>query len=148
MRENSIAAVRAEVGAAMKAGNRLRAETLRMLLSEANKLRIDSGAEPAPAALLALAEKMIKQRREAAELYNKAGRDELAQKENEEIAILQEFLPEQLPDAEVDKLVAQAVNNPDLQRNIGKIMAALKPQLAGRADMSAVSKRVKDALKN
>ena len=119
-----------------------------MLLSEANKLRIDSGAEPSPEAVVAVAEKMIKQRREAAELYDKAGRGELARRENDEIAVLQEFLPEQLPGAEVDKLVAQAVDNPDHQRNIGKIMAALKPQLAGRADMSAVSKRVKDALKN
>ena len=148
MRENSIAAVRAQVGAALKAGNRLRADALRMLLSEANKLRIDSGAEPSPEAVVAVAEKMIKQRREAAELYDKAGRDELARRENDEIAVLQEFLPEQLPAAEVDKLVAQAVDNPGHQRNIGKIMAALKPQLAGRADMSAVSKRVKDALKN
>ena len=144
--DSPVAQLRAQVGESMKAGNRARTETLRMLLSAVNKLRVDSGSEPDPAALVAVAEKMIKQRRESAELYAKAGRDELAQKENDEIAILQEFLPEQLGEEELAQLIREAVENPDNQRNIGKIMGQLKSQIAGRADMSQVSRQVKSAL--
>ena len=145
--DSPIARLRDEIRAAMKAGNRPRTETLRMLLSEANKIRIDSGQEPAQPAFFALAEKMIKQRREAAALYAKAQRDELADKENAEIAVLQEFLPPPLSDDEVAKLVADAVADPANSRNIGKIMAALKPQTAGRADAASVAAQVKNALK-
>ena len=146
--DSPVAKLRAQVGEAMKAGNRARTETLRMFLAEVNKMRIDSGAEPAEPAVVAVAEKMIKQRRESAELYVKAGRDELAQKENSEIVILQEFLPEQLPESELAEIVANAVANPGHQGNIGKIMAELKAKIAGRADMSQVARRVKDALKS
>ena len=145
--DSPLAKLRAQVGDAMKAGNRTRTETLRMFIAEVNKIRIDSGAEPNQSAVVAVAEKMIKQRRESAQLYEQAGRDELAQKENSEIAILQEFLPEQLQENEIAQLVETAVNNPDNQRNIGKIIADLKSKIAGRADMSQVAQQVKNALK-
>ena len=144
--DSPVAQLRAQVGAAMKAQNRPRTETLRMLLAAVNKIRVDSGKEPDSADLVAVAEKMIKQRRESAELYAKAGRDELAQKENDEIVILQEFLPEQLGEEEIAAIIRQAVDHPDNQRNIGKIMGQLKSQIAGRADMSQVARQVKNAL--
>lgn len=143
--DSPVARLRAQAAAALKAGDRRRTDTLRMLLAAVNKLRVDSGAEPDDAALVAVADKMIKQRREAADLYAKAGRDELAQQENDEIAVLQEFLPEQLGEEELERLIAAAVANPDNAGNIGKIMGQLKPQLAGRADMSQVARKVKAA---
>ena len=141
-----VAQLRALVGDSMKAGNRIRTDTLRMLLAAVNKIRMDSGNEPDQAQLVAAAEKMIKQRRESAQLYSQAGRTELAQKENDEIAILQEFLPEQLGEQEITQLIRDAVNNPDLQGNIGKIMGQLKSQIAGKADMAQVAQKVKSAL--
>ena len=145
--DSPIARLRGQVREAMKAGNRPRTDALRMLLSEANKIRIDSGAEPDQPKLFALAEKMIKQRRESADLYAKAGRAELAEKENAEIAVLQEFLPPRLSDSEVARLVADAIADPANGRGIGKIMAALRPEIAGRADAAAVAAQVKNALK-
>ena len=138
--------LRAETRAAMKAGNKTRVETLRMALAALNQARIDRGTEPDESALVAVAEKMIKQRREAADIYAKAGRDELAEKERNEIAVLEEFLPARLSESEVGELVARAVSDPANGGAMGKIMAALKPALAGRADMGAVSRKVKEAL--
>jgi hypothetical protein len=91
---------------------------------------------------------MIKQRRDSADQYSKAGREELAAQENFEIGVIQEFLPAQLSRAEIEELVKAAVasSGAESARDMGKVMAILKPQVQGRADMGVVSQTVKAQL--
>jgi hypothetical protein len=91
---------------------------------------------------------MVKQRRDSAQQYADAGRDELAAQENAEIAVLQDFLPAQLSEAELVELIEQAIASTGASgmQAMGPVMGQLKPKLAGRADMGAVSKLVKERL--
>ena len=98
--------------------------------------------------VLAVIVKEAKKRREAADAYVGAGRTELAEKENAELACLEGYLPKQLSDDEIDAIVAEAVSATGASgmKDMGKVMGILKPKLAGRADMTAVSAQVKKAL--
>lgn len=128
----------------MRAGDRLRVDVLRMFLAEAKKTGIDSGAEPD---LAAVVRKLIKQRRDSADQFARAGRDELAARENAEIKILEAFLPAAPSAQEVAAAVEKAVADCGAQtpKDIGKVMARLKTELPA-ADMSAVSRAVKQKL--
>jgi uncharacterized protein YqeY len=98
--------------------------------------------------VLAILDKMAKQRRESIEQFKAAGRDDLEQQEAFELGVIQSYLPEPLADAEIDALIAQAVQSTGASsvREMGAVMAQLRPQLQGRADMSLVSARIKTAL--
>ena len=136
------------VKAAMRAGEKTRLGTLRMMSAAIKQKEVDERRELSDADLLAILDKMVKQRRESLEQYEAAGREELAAVEHAEIAIIAEFLPQPLSDSEIDALIEQAIADSGAEsvRDMGKVMAQVKPQAQGRADMGAVSARVKAQL--
>lgn len=133
---------------AMRARDQERLGTLRSLSAAIKQKEVDERTELDDAAVTALVEKQIKQRRESAEQYEAGNRPELADRERREIAVLENYLPAPLSEAELDRLINDAIAASDAQsmRDMGQVMNALKPQVQGRADMSAVSARVKARL--
>jgi uncharacterized protein YqeY len=109
---------------------------------------VDERIELADTDVLAIIDKMIKQRRESIGAFESGGRPELAAAERAEIELLQAYMPQQLPEAEIDALIAAAMAAAGASgmAAMGKVMATLKPQLAGRADMTQVSAKVKARL--
>ncbi len=149
MSDDSLTAtIKAATKAAMKARDKERLATLRLVQSEFKRIEVDERIEIDDARALAVLDKMVKQRRDSAQQYTDAGRDELAAQENAEIAVIQEFLPAQLSDDELASLVDEAIASVDAEgmAAMGAVMGKLKPQLQGRADMGAVSKLVKARL--
>jgi len=136
------------VKAAMRAGDKPRLGTLRMISAAIKQKEVDERRTLEDADVLAILDKMVKQRRESVEQYESAGRAELVAAENAEIAVINEFLPRALDDADVDAAVAEAIAQTQAEsvRDMGRVMAVLKPRMQGRADMSAVSARVKQQL--
>lgn len=134
--------------AAMRAQQKERLAAIRLALSAIKQVEVDERKELSDADVLAVLDKMVKQRRESIVQYEQANRPELAAAENAEILVLQEFLPAQLGEAEIDALIVQAVAETGAagMRDMGKVMNVLRPQLAGRADMGAVSNRIKAKL--
>lgn len=136
------------VKAAMRAKEKERLGTIRMIQAEIQRVEVDERIEVDDERALALLDKMCKQRRDSIAQYVDAGREELADIERAEMVIIQEFLPEALTDAELDQLVTQAIadSGAESARDMGKVMALVKPQVQGRADVGAVSKLVKTKL--
>lgn len=133
---------------AMRNKETLRLSTIRMLLAAVKQREIDDKTTLDDAAILKVINKMVKQRQDASEQFTKADRQELADKENEEIKILEDYLPEQLSDADVEAAIKKAIEETGASsmKEMGKVMGILKPQLEGRADMRAVSAKIKDLL--
>ena len=133
---------------AMRAKDKARLGVFRMALAAIKQIEVDERIEPDDARVLALLDKLIKQRKDSASQYRDAGRDDLADIEEAELAVLQEFLPAQLSDAEIDALIEQAIADTGASgiQDMGKVMGILKPQLQGRADMGAASGKVKQHL--
>ncbi len=133
---------------AMRAKDATRLTTIRMLLAAMKQREVDERIELADTDVVAIIDKMIKQRRESIAAFDSGGRPELAAAERAEIELLQAYMPQQLPEAEIDGLIAAAVAAAGTggMAAMGKVMAALKPQLAGRADMTQVSAKVKARL--
>ena len=127
--------------AAMKARDKDRLCTIRLILAEFKRIEVDERIEIDDARALAVLDKMVKQRRDSAEQYTDAGRDELAAQENAEISVIQEFLPAQLSEDELVAMVDAAIAASDAtgMQAMGAVMGQLKPQLQGRADIGAVS---------
>ena len=140
--------IKAAVRAAMKAKDKARLGTLRLVQAEFKRIEVDERIEVDDARALAVLDKMVKQRRDSAQQYTDAGRDELAAKENAEIHIIQDYLPAQLSDGELSAMIETAIAavNAEGMAAMGPVMGQLKPQLAGRADMGAVSALVKQKL--
>jgi uncharacterized protein YqeY len=134
--------------AAMKARDKERLSTIRLIQAEFKRIEVDERVEIDDARALTVLDKMVKQRRDSAQQYTDAGREELAAQENAEIAVLQEFLPAQLSEAELVELIDQAITSTGASgmQAMGPVMGQLKPKVAGRADMGAVSKLVKQRL--
>ena len=124
---------------AMRAKEKARLGVFRMALAAIKQIEVDERIEPDDARVLALIDKLIKQRKDSATQYRDADRPELAETEEAEIVVLQEFLPTQLTDAEIDTLIDDAIAQTDAagMQDMGKVMGILKPQLQGRADMGA-----------
>lgn len=133
---------------AMRAQQKERLGAIRLALSAIKQVEVDERRELSDADILGVLDKMVKQRRESILQYEQANRPELVAAENAEITVLQEFLPAQLGEAEIDALVLQAIAGSGAagMRDMGKVMNILRPQLAGRADMGAVSNRIKAKL--
>jgi uncharacterized protein YqeY len=142
------ATIKAAMKSAMKARDKERLATIRLIQAEFKRIEVDERIELDDARALAVLDKMVKQRRDSAQQYADAGRDELAAQENAEIAVLQEFMPSQLSEAELVELIDEAIANAgaDGMQAMGAVMGQLKPKLAGRADMGAVSMLVKERL--
>jgi len=132
----------------MKAKDKPRLGVLRLITAAIKQREVDEQITLNDEQVLAVLEKMVKQRKDSITQYEKAGRDELAQQEAFEIAIIQDYMPEQLSDAEIDALIAEAISSSGAEsmKDMGKVMGLLKPKLAGRADMGAVSGKIKAKL--
>ncbi|MGH1537843.1 MAG: GatB/YqeY domain-containing protein [Gammaproteobacteria bacterium] len=137
-----------DMKAAMRSGDKPRLQTIRLILSAVKQQEVDTREEQSDDDIIASLTKMQKQRRESISQFKKAGRQDLVDKEEQELAVISEFLPAALSDDEIDKLIAQAMNTSGASsiKDMGKVMGILKPQLAGRADMGAVSAKIKSAL--
>lgn len=142
------AQIQDDMKAALKAGKRLRLTTVRMLIAAIQQKEIDDRTDVDDAQVIAIAEKLIKQRRESATQYRDAGRDELAAQEEAEIEILKAYLPEPLSDSELDALIDASISDSGASslKEMGQVMNMIKKAAQGRADMGEVSKRVKARL--
>lgn len=137
-----------DMKAAMKSGEKDRLQVIRLILADIKRVEVDTRAELDDAALLGVLEKAVKQRRDSVEQFKKGGRDDLADKEQAEIEILEGYLPEQLSEAEIDALIDEviAATGAESIRDMGKVMGAIKGKAAGKADMGVVGGRVKARL--
>ena len=136
------------VKSSMRERNKDRTSTLRMALSELKKEEIDKKIELSNEGSIKILQRMIKQRKESMSQFLNAQRNDLAEKEESEIVILQDFLPEQMSVDDINKLVIEAINETDAKeaQDIGKVMGFLKTKIQGNADMGVVSKLVKENL--
>jgi uncharacterized protein YqeY len=134
--------------AALRARERARLDAIRLMLAEVQRIEVDERIELDDARVLAVLDKMTKQRRDSAAQYRSAGREELAAQELAEIEIIASFLPTALTADEITALIEQAIasSGASSARDMGKVMAILKPELQGRADIGAVSAQVKARL--
>jgi len=133
---------------AMRAKDKERLGTIRLALAEVKKVEVDERIDPDDERITSILDKMVKQRRDSIEQYEAGGRKELADKEQAEIEVLQEFLPEALSEEKLDELIKMAVAETGASgmQDMGKVMGVLKPKVVGRADMGLVSQKVKAAL--
>jgi len=132
---------------AMRARAVARLSTIRLLLAAIKQKEVDERVDPSDTDIVAIIERMIKQRRESVTQFEAGKRPDLVARERAEIDILRGYMPQALSDAEIDALVAAAVaQSGGGMAAMGKVMAALKAQVAGRADMGAVSAKVKARL--
>jgi uncharacterized protein YqeY len=137
-----------DMKAAMKAKDSQRLGTVRLLLAAMKQREVDERIELSDADILAILEKMLKQRRDSIAQYEAGGRKDLADVEKFEINVLSAYMPQQLGADEIAAAVAQAIAASGAKgaQDMGKVMALLKPSLAGKADMGAVSAQVKAKL--
>ena len=133
---------------AMKARDQERLDALRLALAAVKQREVDERITLDDAGVIAVIEKMIKQRRDSIAQYEKAARQDLADREKFEIRVIETYLPQQLSPSEIDAIVAEAVQSMGAKgpQDMGKVMGAVKPRLAGRADMGKVSALVKARL--
>ncbi len=133
---------------AMRAADKERLATVRLLLAAIKQREVDERITLDDGQVLAVVDKMIKQRREAITQFESGGRSDLVAKENAEIGVLQAYLPVQLTPAEVDALIAEAIaaTGAASVKDMGKVMGFVKPKAQGRTDMGALSARIKQKL--
>ena len=138
-----------EMKAAMRAGEKSRLATIRLILSAIKQIEVDERIDPLPDdRVLATLDKMVKQRRESISQYEKAERHDLADQEKSELKIIQEYLPAALSEQEINTLIDDAIQSTGAAsiKDMGKVMAIIKPQMQGRADMGKVSGQIKNRL--
>lgn len=133
---------------AMRSGDKSRLQTIRLILSAVKQQEVDTREEQSDDDIIASLTKMQKQRRESIRQFEKADRQDLVDKEEQELVVISEYLPAALSDDEIDKLIAEAMTESGASsiKDMGKVMGILKPKLSGRADMGAVSAKIKTAL--
>ena len=133
---------------AMRAKDKFRLGVIRMALAEIKRIEVDERIDVDDARCLALLDKMVKQRRDAAQQFIDGDRQDLADTELAEVEVLQTFLPAPLTDAEIDALIDQAIADTGASgpQGMGQVMGVVKPKVQGRADMQQVSQRVKNRL--
>jgi len=142
------ARIHEDMKTALKAGDKARLSTVRLIMAAIKQREVDERIELDDAQVLAVLDKMAKQRRESIAQYQAAGREDLVAKEKAELAVIESYLPEPLSDEEIGAMIVAAIEATGAAgiRDMGKVMAKLKPQLQGRADMGQVSAKVKLAL--
>lgn len=133
---------------ALKAGDKRRLGAVRLILAAVKQKEIDERKELADPEVLAVLEKMLKQRRDSISQYEQAGRTDLAEQEAYEVGVIQGYMPAALGEAEIAALIEEAIaaTGAKAMADMGKVMAIVKPKIQGRADMGAVSARVKQRL--
>jgi uncharacterized protein len=137
-----------DMKSAMRAADKARLGTVRLALAAIKQREVDERISLDDSQVLAVLEKMVKQRREAITQFQSGGRADLVAKETAEIAVLQQYLPAQMSEGEVDTLIAEAIRETGAAslKDMGKVMAAVKPKAQGRTDMGALSARIKQKL--
>jgi hypothetical protein len=137
-----------DMKSAMKAGDKDRLKVVRLIMAAIKQVEVDQRIELDDTAVLTVLDKMVKQRRDSVEQFQEGNRKDLAEIELAEIAVLEDYLPEQLSDAELDAMIDEAIRSAGAEsiRDMGKVMGQIKLQAAGRADMGAVGARVKARL--
>jgi hypothetical protein len=134
--------------AAMKGGDKARLGVIRLVLAAIKQREVDERIELDDTQVLAVLDKMVKQRRDSIKQYEDAGRDELAAVEAAEIVVIQDFMPAELPEDEILAIIDAAIaeSGAESMRDMGKVMGIVKPQVQGRADVGKVSGLVKQKL--
>jgi len=137
-----------DIKAAMKGGDKERLGVIRLVNAAIKQREVDERIMLDDAQVLSVLEKMLKQRRDSFEQFQKAGRNDLADKEHFEIGVIQGYLPAQLSAAEVDAIIATTISEAGATsaKDIGKVMGLVKPKVAGRTDMGKLSELVKSKL--
>lgn len=137
-----------DMKSAMKAGDKDRLKVVRLILAAIKQIEVDTRTELDDAAVLAVLTKMVKQRRDSVEQFEAGNREDLAAIERAEIAVLEDYLPQQLSAEELTALVDDIIKSTGAEgmRDMGKVMGQIKAKAAGRADMGAVSATVKERL--
>jgi uncharacterized protein len=137
-----------DIKTAMKAREQDKLAALRLLLSEVKRREVDERITLDDAGVIGVVEKMLKQRKDSISQFEKAARQDLVDKEKFEVGVLEGYLPQQLSQAEIDAVIAEAVASTGAKgaADMGKVMGVVKPRLAGRADMGKVSALVKTKL--
>lgn len=140
--------IQEDVKDAMRARDRERLGALRLITAAIKQKEVDDRVELDDAAVVSVLEKMIKQRRDSIEQYQKGGREELAAREADEIEVIQNYMPAALDDSEIEALIDATLQQTGASgmKDMGKVMAALKAKIQGRADMGAVSAKVRARL--
>lgn len=148
MSETLKSQLQADMKSSMKSGDKSRLGVIRLMLSALKQVEVDERIELDDSRIIAVLDKMAKQRRESITQFDKAGRDDLSVIEKAELEIIQEYLPEALSEAEINELVEQSIASTGAAsiKDMGKVMGMLKPQLQGRADMGQVSQLIKSRL--
>lgn len=133
---------------AMRNQDKDRLATIRLIQAALKQKEVDERIELTDEHVLAILDKMVKQRRDSVKEFETGGRQDLAEKEKQEITVIQAYLPQQLTQAEIIALIDAAIKNAGATsaKDMGKVMAILKPQVQGRADVGAVSNLVKEKL--
>ena len=137
-----------DMKSAMKAGEKDRLKVVRLIMAAIKQVEVDKRVELDDAGVLSVLDKMVKQRRDSVEQFEKGGREDLAAIERAEIEVLEKYLPDQLSADELAALVDEviAATGAESMRDMGKVMGQIKAKAAGRADMGAVSATVKERL--
>lgn len=137
-----------DMKSAMKARETEKLSTIRMLMAAMKQVEVDERITLDDARIIAIVTKMVKQRQDSVKIYREAKRDDMADKESQEIAVLQSYLPEQMSEESIVQAIQAAIAQTNAQgmKDMGKVMGILKNQLAGQADMSLVSSLLKSAL--
>jgi uncharacterized protein len=140
--------IKEDMKAAMKSGDKARLGVIRLILSAIKQIEVDERIALDDARALQVLDKMLKQRRESIRQFADAGRDDLVAQEEMEVTVIQAYLPSALSEEEVDGMISAAVleSGAESAKDMGKVMALLKPKMQGRADMSVVSAKIKAAL--
>lgn len=133
---------------AMRAQDKPRLGAIRLIMADIKRVEVDERIELADTRILAILDKMAKQRRDSIAQYRAAGRDDLADKEVAELSVISEFLPQPLSEDELSALIDRALADTQASSagDMGKVIAHIRPSVQGRADMAAVSKLVKSRL--
>ncbi len=137
--------IKDDMKASMKSGNKARLGVIRMIMAAIKQVEVDERVELEDDRVIVVLDKMLKQRRESIKQFRDASRNDLAEIEEAEVLVIQDFLPQPLTEAEIDVMVAKAIAESSATsiKDMGGVMAILKPQMQGRADMAVVSARIK-----
>jgi len=133
---------------AMKGGDKERLATIRLMMSAMKQIEVDERIELDDTRVLGILDKMVKQRRESISQFQSGGRNDLAEKEQAEIDIISDFLPQALSEEEIETIINTAISKTGAasMKDMGKVMGIVKPQITGRADVGAVSQKIKSLL--
>ena len=140
--------INANVKDAMRAKDKERLKILRMITATVKQIEVDERIEVDEPRMLAILDKMVKQRRASISQYEAAGRDDLAAVEIAEVTVIQEYMPEQLSDDEIEEMIKAAIaeSGATSMKEMGKVMGIIKPKAQGRADMGQLSGKIKALL--